>query len=138
MSYASREPRLTESDMSAARGAGWILFAAIVMATAGVMRIIDAFWAFDRDDTLQDVLLFKDNITAYGWLWLAVGILLVVAAGALLGGAQWARWFGIVMAMVAAISSMLWIYQYPIWSMVNALIAILVIYALTTYDPREL
>ncbi len=137
MSYAVPEQGYSERDMRGERGAGWILFAAIVMGTAGVMRILDAFWAFDRDDTLQDVLLFKDNLTFYGWLWLAVGILLIVAAGSLLRGAQWARWFGVIMAMLAAISSMLWIYQYPIWSMVNTLIAVLVIYALTNYDARE-
>lgn len=28
------------------RGHGWILFAAIVLGVAGIMRIFDAIWAF--------------------------------------------------------------------------------------------
>ena len=28
------------------RGDGWIIFAAIVLAVAGIMRIFDAIWAF--------------------------------------------------------------------------------------------
>jgi hypothetical protein len=126
MSYAVR-PR---------EGEGWLLFAAIVLMTAGVMRIFDAFWAFDKDDELTtnlQVLLFDDSLDAYGWTWLVVGALLVIAGFGVLGGSQTARWFGIVMAALSAISAFLWIYAFPIWSLVSVLISIGVIYALATY-----
>jgi hypothetical protein len=126
MSYAVR-PR---------QGEGWLLFAAIVLMTAGVMRIFDAFWAFDKDDELTtnlQVLLFEDSLDAYGWIWLVVGALLVFAGFGVLSGSQTARWFGIFMAAISAISAFLWIYAFPIWSLVGVLISIGVIYALATY-----
>jgi hypothetical protein len=130
MSYAAQERR----------GGGWLLFAAVVMITAGIMRVLDALWAFDKDDEVSDrlqVILWDDNLAAYGWLWLVVGVLLIVAGLGVLSGSEWARWFGIAMASIAAISSFLWIYEFPIWSLVGTLIALSVVYGLATYGGRD-
>jgi hypothetical protein len=123
----------------ARQGAGWILFASVLMIGAGVMRIFDGFWAFSKNDDVKNIqtVFWDDNLAAYGWVWLTVGVLLVVAGFALLNGAQWARWFGVFAASVAAISAMTWIYAYPIWSFVSILIAVLAIYGLTMYGGRE-
>jgi hypothetical protein len=130
MSYATQERR----------GAGWLVFASVVLITGGIMRVIDALWAFDKDDEIGEnlqVLLFDDNLAAYGWLWLAVGILLIAAGFGVLSGSEWSRWFGIAMASFSAIASMLWIYEFPIWSLVGVVISIMVIYGLVTYGGRE-
>jgi hypothetical protein len=117
-------------------GEGWLLFSAVILVTGGVIRIFDAFWAFDKgedfDDTVETVL-FDNDLTAYGWVWLIMGLLLIAAGFAVLNGAQWARWFGIIVASLAAITSMLWIYVYPIWALVGVIIAFCVIYGLATY-----
>lgn len=126
MSYAVR-PR---------EGAGWVTFASIVLMTAGIMRIFDAFWAFDKDDEITEntqLLLFDEDLNTYGWIWLIIGALLVLAGFGVLSGAQWARWFGIGMAAIALISAFLWIYAFPIWSLVGVVIAMSVIYGLATY-----
>lgn len=122
------------------QGQGWLLFAALVMITGGIMRLVDAFWAFDKDDEMAGELLavvWSDNLAAYGWLWLVVGTLLLVAGFSVMGGSEWARWLGIVMAIVTAVSATLWIWDYPIWSLVNVMIAALVIYGLSVYGGRE-
>lgn len=126
MSYAVR-PR---------EGTGWLTFAAIVLVTAGIMRIFDALWAFDKDDEITEnmqLLLFDEDLATYGWVWLVIGALLVLAGFGVLSGAQWARWFGIGTASIALISAFLWIYAFPIWSLVGVVIAMTVIYALATY-----
>jgi len=120
-------------------GDGWLLFSAIILVTGGVMRIFDAFWAFDKDDEVGDAfesVLFDGNLGAYGWLWLLMGLLLIAAGFGVLSGAQWARWFGIVVASLAAISSMLWIWVYPGWSLISVIVAFLVIYGLATYGGQ--
>lgn len=130
MSYAVR-PR---------QGAGWLLFASVILMMAGVMRIIDALWAFDKDDEIGEnlqVILFDDDLASYGWMWLIIGILLLVAGFGVLSGSGLARWFGIFMAAIAAISSMLWIYEFPIWSLVSTAIAVMVIYALAAFGGRD-
>jgi hypothetical protein len=126
MSYATRERR----------GTGWLLFSAIVLITAGIMRIFDALWAFDKDDEISEnlqVLLFDDNLAAYGWLWLITGVLLIAAGFGVMNGSEWARWFGIAMAAFGAITSFLWIYEFPIWALVGTMISLLVIYGLASY-----
>jgi hypothetical protein len=131
MSYAVRERE----------GEGWLLFASIVLITGGVMRIFDALWAFDKDDELAgdlQVLLFEDDLAAYGWVWLAVGILLIAAGFGVLSRSAWARWFGIFVAAIGAITSMLWIYAFPIWSLVGIVISFSVIYALAAYGGRPI
>ena len=64
-------------------GSGWLFFAGTVLGLAGLMRIIDAIWAFRYNgqipDNLQDGVL-GDNLTGYGWTWLIVGIILVVSS----------------------------------------------------------
>ncbi len=122
------------------RGEGWLLFASVVLITAGIMRLLDAFWAFDKDDELGEnlqVVVWDDNLAAYGWLWLIVGVLLILAGVGVWSGSELARWFGIGMAAIAAITSFLWIYAFPIWSLVGSLIAFLVIYALAAYGGRS-
>jgi hypothetical protein len=117
-------------------GEGWLLFSAIILVTGGVIRIFDAFWAFDKDDDLAgdvQAVVFNEDLTAYGWLWLIMGILMIAAGFGVLSGAQWARWFGIIVASLTAITAMFWIYAYPIWALVFILISFLVIYGLATY-----
>jgi len=45
------------------RGNGWVIFAAIVLAVAGIMRIFDAIWAFRYHGAvpqhLEDALLAR-------------------------------------------------------------------------------
>src|SRR5918994_4456058 len=131
MTYATR----------ARQGDGWLLFAAVVLVTGGIIRVIDALWAFDKDDEIGEglqVLFWENDLTAYGWLGLIVGVLMIVAGFGVLSGSEAARWFGIAMASIAAISSFLWIYAYPIWSLVGTLIAFAVLYGLATYGGREI
>lgn len=126
--------------VSERRGTGWLLFASVIMIVSGIMRVIDAFWAFDQNDErgeLEGVLLWEDNLNAYGWLWLIVGVLLIIAGFGVLSGSEWARWFGVFMAAVAAVSSFLWIYAFPIWSLVAIIVAFAVIYGLVTEGGRD-
>jgi hypothetical protein len=130
MSYTARTQRTP----------GWVVFAAVVLITSGVMRVLNALWAFDRDDELGEdlqVLLFEEDLAAYGWLWLVVGGLMIAAGIGVLRGSRWARWFGIAVAALAAISAMLWIYVYPISSLIYFAIALMVIQGLTADGMTE-
>lgn len=135
MSYSPREP-YTRREVA---GAPWLLFSAVIMITGGFMRILDALWAFDKDDEIGPLqtVLFDDNLTAWGWIWMAVGVLLVAAGFGVLAGSEWARWFGIFVAAFSAVTAITWIYAYPIGSLVAILIAIAVIYGLTVYGGKE-
>lgn len=117
------------------RGTGWLLFAAVVLWIGGIHRILDAFWAFDRDDRVGglDALFWQDDLALWGWTWLIVGVLMVAAGFGVLSRVQWARFFGIFMGTIAAVSAALWMYVFPIWSLIAIVIGVLVVYGLAVY-----
>jgi hypothetical protein len=127
-------------DWVPAEGVGWLFFAASMLGIAGVMRIIDSIWAFnyhgDLPDGLKDGVLGSD-VKNYAWLWLFVGIVMVLASFLVLVQSQFARWIGIIAAGVGAISAVAWLPYYPVWSLVYIALAVMVFYALAVYGGRE-
>lgn len=122
------------------QGTGFVLFAAIVLVVAGIMRIIDAIWAWANDGTVPDAIeeaILGDSLNTYGWLWFIVGILMVLAGLAVMQGAQWARWIGIAAGAVMAVTAITWMPVYPVWSLVYIMIGIYVIYGLAAYGGRS-
>jgi hypothetical protein len=104
------------------------------------MRVFDAIWAFRYKGTPVDQLhqaLFGHSLSAYGWVWLIVGIVLIVAGflvmGAVTLGAEISRWIGVVAAAIAAITAITWMPYYPVWSLVYVGIALAVIYGLMAH-----
>ena len=130
-----------ETRVMTPRAAGWLSFAAALLVVSGIFKILDALWAFKYDDDVSDevqTVLFENDLASWGWVWLGVGIILILAGFAVISGSQWARWVGIVAASLAAISFLPWIYYQPLWTILSVTLAVLVIYALAAYGgPRE-
>ena len=130
-----------ETRVMTPRAAGWLSFAAALLVVSGIFKILDALWAFKYDDDVSDevqTVLFENDLASWGWVWLGVGIILILAGFAVVSGSEWARWVGIVAASLAAISFLPWIYYKPLWTILSVTLAVLVIYALAAYGgPRE-
>ena len=130
----------TEIDPNTQPGYGWLFFAGTVLGLAGVMRIIDAIWAFRYNGALPENLkdgVLGSNLTTYAWTWLVVGIVLIVSSGLLLVRSQFARWVGFAAATIGGISAMTWMPYYPVWSLTYVGLAVLVFYALARHGGRE-
>ena len=121
-------------------GHGWLLFAAIFLGIAGIMRIFDGIWAlrFDGDvpDELESALLGK-SLSTYGWVWIIVGAILIVSSFLILKRSQFARWIGIAAGSVLAITSIWWIPYYPVWSLLYIMLGMFVVYGLAVYGGRD-
>jgi len=50
---------------------------------------------------------------------------------------QLARWLGVILAGVAIVANMLWVFVFPIASLVIMLLASLVLYGLVVYGEPE-
>jgi hypothetical protein len=123
------------------QGIGWIVFAGIVLAVAGLMRILDAIWAFSYHGALPDSLkdgALGSDLKTYGWLWLAVGCVLILCGlGVLFGRSQIARWIGMIAAGIAIVTSAVWLPYYPVWSFVYVALGGMTLYALAAYGGPE-
>ena len=118
-------------------GGGWIAFAGVMMILAGLLDVVNGLWAIDRQDTAVDALFFKDNLEGWGWFYIIVGIVLILAGFAVFQRAPWAVTVGVIVAIVGAVTNMFWIFQYPIASIVLVIINVMVIYALVVYGDRD-
>ena len=110
-----------------------------MLIIAGIMRVIDAIWAFGYHgaipDDLKDAIL-GHSLKTYGWIWLIAGVILIAAGVLVLGpgdrpSAEISRWIGIIAAALAAISAIFVMPYYPVWSLIYIAIAIMVIYGLS-------
>jgi len=121
-------------------GSGWLFFAGTVLGLAGLMRLVDAGWAFAYNgalpEKLQDAVL-GSNLTTYAWVYLVVGLVLLASSFMILRRSQFARWIGYIAATVGALSALTWMPYYPIWSMTYIGIAVLTFYALAQHGGRE-
>ena len=115
----------------------WVTFAGLMLILAGALDIFDAIWAFSAQDTSFDALFYDNNIEAWGWFYLILGIVLVVAGFAVFGRARWAVFTGIAVTLVAATVNFFWIFVNPLATVVIVTLNVLVAYALTVYGLEE-
>ena len=122
------------------RGEGWLVFAAIVLGIGGIMRIFDAIWAFRYHGIIPENLqgaIFGHSLKTYGWVYLVVGIVLILAALGVVARSQISRWIGMAAGVIAAVSAVWWMPYYPVWSITYVALGVLVVYGLAAYGSRE-
>ena len=124
------------------KGAGWLVFAAVVLVVVGFFNAVLGITMIAGDEiyvTARDSgTVVVGNVTGWGWVLLVIGVLEVFAGFGVLTRSQLARWFGIVMATLAALGNIPVIFgRHPIYSFVVVLLAVLVIYGLAQYGGRE-
>jgi hypothetical protein len=123
----------------AKKGSGWIGFAGVILIIAGFFDIISGLWALDNKDAGPlNGILYESNLETWGWIYLVVGIIILLAGFGVFQRAQWARWVGILAAMLGIIVEFFWMFQTPGRSLVYIVIASMVIYALTVYGDKEM
>jgi hypothetical protein len=114
--------------------------AAVLLLAVGVLSILAGISAIAGDElfvTGPNYILQFDT-TTWGWIHLVLGILLAIAAAALMSGALWARITAVVLAGLSIIANFLWIPYYPWWSIVVIAIDLVVIWAVSTWRPEQM
>ena len=115
----------------------WLMFAGLMLILSGLLNFFDGLWALRRDDTPVDSLIFENNLGAWGWFYLLLGVALLAAGFAVFARARWAVVLGIVVGLVGATLNFFWIFTFPIATAVVVTLNILVVYALTMYGLPE-
>jgi hypothetical protein len=118
-------------------GSGWITYAGVMLIVAGFLDVINGLWALDRSDTRSNLLLYADKLGGWGWFYLILGIILILAGIGVFYASQWARWTGIILASISIVANALWVFIFPIESLILIFLATLVVYALVVYGEPE-
>ncbi|HEU4449301.1 MAG TPA: hypothetical protein VFR63_04865 [Gaiellaceae bacterium] len=115
----------------------WIAFAGLMLILAGTLDIFDGLRAIGAQDTSFDALFYDNNLEAWGWFYLILGIVLVAAGFAVFARVRWAVVLGIAVTLIAATLNFFWIFVYPLAAAVIVTLNVLVAYALTMYGLEE-
>jgi hypothetical protein len=119
---------------------GWIDFAGIMMVLVGFFGAIEGLVGIFKDEyflvTKNDLLVSVDY-TAWGWTHLILGVVIVAAGFGVIAGQLWARFVGIVLAMISATINIAFLSAYPVWSTIVIAMDVLVIWALAVHG-REM
>ena len=124
--------------MEESRGAGWLLFAGIMILIAGVLNIIWGIAAIDDSSffTANTKFVFE-GLHTWGWVVLILGVLQIFAAFSVWRGGIFGQVFGIFVASLSAIGALLSIAGYPLWSIAIFGIDVLIIYGLAAYGGNR-
>ena len=117
---------------------GWIVFASVMLAIAGIWNFIDGLLAVGDSKVYGAVntYVFSD-LRTWGWIVMGLGLLQIVAAFGVLSGSEAARWFGIAAAGLNAIGQLGFMPVYPFWALTMFALDVMIIYALAVYGGRK-
>lgn len=117
---------------------GWVYFAAFMMIFVGIFQMIMGLTALINKSFYvigaNNIVAF--DITTWGWIHLALGILILSAGIALFNGSVWARVLAILLVALNFVAQFAFISVYPIWSIIILVLDMVVIYALTVHGAE--
>lgn len=119
---------------------GWVHFGAVMMTVVGAFGVIEGLVALFNPTTYVTVdgAVLAVDLTAWGWVHLVLGALLVITGVSLIRSAPgWARGLGVVLVVLSILVQLAWLPASPIWSILMIVLDVLVIYALVATSPRR-
>jgi len=131
--YSSSEPDAGPVTM----WASLVVLAGMLLAVAGVFTMIQATYAltghlFAAADG-RPLLL---GLTAWGWVHLVLGAVQLLVGLAVLRGSTWARVTAAVVVGLSAVSQMMFLPTYPVWSLLLIALDVLVVWALCMHGSE--
>jgi len=112
---------------------GGVVFAATLMMIIGFFQVIAGLVAIIDDEffVVTRNYTFDLDTTAWGWIHLILGILLLIVAFGLFARSTWAGVTAIFLVALSAVENFFFIPYYPFWAILVIALDIWVIWALT-------
>ncbi len=125
---------MTTQAYSGLNRPGWLTFAAVVMFSVGFLRLISAIYYFADSSRIADISsgAFGDNLFLWGLWDLLIAVLAFWGGYSLLSGGTFGRIVGYTWAIVVTVESFLLLAYAPWFGFGTLLLAILVMYALSS------
>ncbi len=135
--HKARRPATPVGDTdSLTTWVGWVAFAGIMMATTGILNILQGLIAVFNDDHYRAAdtgPVATVDYATWGWVLFGFGVVLVVTGYGVVFGRAWADVVGVILAAGDAVLNFAFMSAYPIWSTVALTLDVIVIYAVTVH-----
>lgn len=122
---------------------GWAVFAGVMLIIVGALNVIYGLAAVLNDDILvtggQGAIIA--DISAWGWVHLVLGSIMVLTGLGLFSGAPSARVMAVVFVTINAIAQVGLLTAFPLWAIMMIALDVLILYNLivkggmTTLQP---
>ena len=121
------------------RRSGWTMFAAIVLFSVGVLRIISGISYLADSNKVNDLTsgVFGGNLWAWGLWDLGIAIVALFAGYSLLGDGTFGKVVAYLWAILVIVNSFLVMGVAPWYAFTMIALAVLVIYGLAVSTPTE-
>jgi hypothetical protein len=129
---------MTASSGRSGLARGFAVFAGVIMIMAGAFHAFAGLAALFENEFYAATpnYVFQFDVTAWGWIHLLLGLLVLFAGYAVLSGQTWARVVGMILAGLSALANFMFIPYYPFWSLLIIALDVFVIWALAVYEPE--
>jgi hypothetical protein len=121
------------------RGAGRVVFAAIMLLIVGTLNIIYGIGALDDANIFTDDRRFVlDNLNTLGWVLIILGVIQLTGGFSLFAGNVYGRVIGIVGGSLGAIGALLSIGgAFPWWSLAIFFLCVWIVFGIIEYGGEE-
>jgi len=126
------------------RGTGWIFISGILLILAGANILINGLFALHAntaiDNQVKPTLLFSgNNLNTWGWIYVIIGAVILLAGFCVFARAQWAVFVGMLAAVVGMVIAFFWLFT-PYWpdALISILLCGVVVHGLGRYGVDEL
>ena len=122
------------------RGAGRVVFAAVLLLIVGTLNIIYGFAAIDDANFIADGgnRIVLTNLNALGWVLIILGVIQLTAGFSLMAGNAYGRVIGIIAGTLGALGALFSIGDgNPWWSLALFALCIYVVHGLVIFGEDE-
>ena len=121
------------------RGAGRVVFAAILLIMVGVLNIVYGIGALDDANYFAgDTRFVLDNLNTLGWVLIILGVVQLTAGFSLMGGRAYGRVLGIVAGSLGALGALFSIGgSNPWWSLIVFVLCVYIVHGIVVFGDDE-
>ncbi|MFJ5776942.1 hypothetical protein [Streptomyces sp. NPDC093094] len=136
---ATHAPHSHHTSAKHAWAAGLMVFAAVMLTLVGILDIFRGIMAIAEDDVFLTTrnYVFEFDLTGWGWIHLALGVVAVIVSLGLFQAATWARVAGVAIAGLVVIANFLSLPYYPVWSVIMIALSGFIIWALCVAKKED-
>ena len=121
------------------RGAGRVVFVAILLLMVGTLNIIYGIGAIsDAKFYANDTRYILTNLHAMGWVLVILGVVQLTGGFSLMAGNAWGRFVGIVAGSFGAIGALLSMGgAHPFWELGIFFLCVWIVYGIAEFGEDE-
>ncbi|MCX5527066.1 hypothetical protein AB0L47_19275 [Streptomyces bobili] len=121
------------------QGSQWVagphLFSGVALELSGTLSILMGAASIGQGAIFRaSGYAYRFNVTAWGWMHVVIGLVLIAAGLGVLLGQRWAKGAGVAVGAVSLITQFMFIPYYPMWSIIVMVLDLTAIWALARFS----